>query len=155
MSERTPQQRGRSSNRAGRAWQRACAVWLRRYYPAADVIPAHQRGDVGGCGDVNVECKAEAKWNNLASHMAQTTADATARGLPAGIVWAKRVGALGGDEFGQTRTSGSADPGAGYIIMTPDAFWQQRLELDRLQRLEDAVRLLHPSTVVPYAGEAS
>jgi hypothetical protein len=120
---RTRPEIGRAARRKGVAWQRLCAEALRTAgYPAAEVVPSNGRGDITGCGDINVECKADADWRNLSAHIAQSEGDAQARDLPDACVWKKR--------------NGAADPLDGYVITGARGFWEMRAEYDRLQLVE-------------------
>ena len=126
----TPEQRGRSNQRAGKKFQRDCALALRKlYWPHADVIPSHERGDVGGCGDVNVECKATADWRDLAAHIMQSIGNAESRGLTQSLVWKKRVG--------------YTDPMDGYIVLNPRVWWELWHRVERLEGVDaEMTRLL-------------
>jgi hypothetical protein len=112
--------RGRSNRTKGNTWMRQCVTALRANgWPHTEIIPSNGRGDLTGCGDLNVECKDEQAWNNLAAHLEQSRADADRKELPTFIVWRKRRGV--------------SDPMAGYVVMTASQFWADRKELERLE----------------------
>jgi hypothetical protein len=107
------------------------------------VIPSNERGDVGGCGDVNVECKNEAGWNNLAAHIEQTLGNAQDRGLPDSIVWRKRLG--------------FPSPLSGYIVVDPEVYWAMRRRLEGLQaeaaEYERLLRKVADMAIVEVRGD--
>jgi hypothetical protein len=142
----TPAQRGRNATAKGKRFNRDCALKLRELgWPHADVIPSNERGDIGGVGDINVECKDHADWRDLAAHIRQTMDDAAARGLPDSIVWKKRVG--------------YADPMSGYIVIAPRVFWSMRRRMEELETTDaEYQRLLErvaEAVTLEVRGEAS
>jgi hypothetical protein len=117
------QQQGRSSQRAGRSFNRDAAAALRKNgWPNADVAAANQRGDINGAGDINVECKTHRDWRDLAAHIGQAARDAAARDLPTYVVWRKR--------------HGYSDPMEGYCVMLARDFWRERQRMEELEAVE-------------------
>jgi hypothetical protein len=112
--------RGRSNRTKGNTWMRQCVTALRANgWPNTEIVPSNGRGDLTGCGDLNVECKDEQASNNLAAHLEQSRLDADRKALPTFIVWRKR--------------RGNVDPMAGYVVMTASQFWSDRKEVEALE----------------------
>ena len=115
--------RGRSNRAKGNEWMRRCVRALRANgFPHADIIPSHGRSDIGGVGDLAIECKNEATWAHLSASLEQVDRDALWRDLPMGIVWRKR--------------HGWADPMDGHIVITPRKWWEHWTEHQRLEAVE-------------------
>lgn len=112
----TEKQREGARNRAaGKAWQLACAAWLRDHgYPNAAYEIRHGSSDILGTGDLAVECTLE-PWDGLWRKLGQARRDAEARGLVLACVWKKRRRQAG--------DMGSADPGEGWVAMTAEQFF--------------------------------
>lgn len=126
---------GRTAARRGKAWHTACIRALRTetyldetgrpapFYPNAEKTWSYHRGDITGVGDVNLECKAEQGWNNLASHIAQARFDAERLDVPEYAVWRPAAGKVN-------------QPMDGFIIMNPRNYFERRKEIERLEAVE-------------------
>lgn len=124
---RTPQQIGASNRRAGKAWQLACAAWLRAHgYSAAEYVTRNGVNDLSGTGDVAVECTL-AGWDQIYLKLGQAKRDAKYRGLDVACVWKKYVPKDG---------RGRSDPGFGAIVISPVDFWGLMRDLEAYRQAE-------------------
>jgi hypothetical protein len=120
--KRTPQQVGRLNRRAGKAWQMACAQWLRdHHYPNAAYEIRDGSSDIIGTGDMAVEC-TKTGWDQIWAKLRQAERDGTARGLDLSCVWKKR--------------NGATSAGEGVVLMRAEKFWGLMADLDAYQRTE-------------------
>jgi len=119
---RTPQQIGSANRRAGKAWQLACANWLRGHgFPHAEYIVRNGSSDISGTWDIAVEATVTT-WDKIWIKLDQAARDGRNRGLDIWCVWRKRTGAT--------------DPGEGAIVMPARLFWPLMADLDAYQRAE-------------------
>lgn len=113
---------GRRVQRAGKAWQKSAAQWLREHaWPHAGYEVRQGRGDIIGTWDLSVECTT-CRWDDIWVKLAQSERDAKARGLDLACVWKRR--------------HGSADPGAGAVLMTAKSFFPMIRQLESLDKRE-------------------
>jgi hypothetical protein len=122
VAKRTPQQIGRLNHRAGKAWQMACAQWLRDHpYPNAAYEIRDGSSDIIGTGDIAVEC-TKTGWDQIWAKLRQADRDGHARGLDLACVWKKR--------------NGMTSPGSGAVLMYAEQFWPLMADLDAYRRAE-------------------
>lgn len=115
--------RGRSNRRKGYAWMRRCVLSLRMNgFPHADIIPSHGRSDIGGVGDLAVECKDVATWSHVSDELRQAARDARFRDLADYILWRKR--------------HGFPDPMDGYCLMDARSWWEHWKRHQELEAVE-------------------
>jgi hypothetical protein len=113
---------GRYNDRAGRAWEKACAEWLREtgLYPHAEQNPRGTVSDLSGTGDVAAECTVKV-WEEMWRKLVQAEKAADARGLPWPAVWKRATGGR---------------PGEGFVIMRALDFWHMAKRLDGYEARE-------------------
>ena len=115
---------GTSGNQKGKAWMRRCirALWSIGY-KGAEVIPGHGRADIGGIGDLAIECKDEATWEHLSHAWDQAEEAVRFRSdVSVGVVWRKRWG--------------YPDPLDGWIVIGARKWWEHWAEHQRLEAVE-------------------
>jgi hypothetical protein len=125
---------GRYNDRAGRAWETACARALTDsgHFPSAAPMPRGTPGDLSGTWDVSVECTVS-PWSKMWQKMGQASHAAAFRGLPYWCVWRKRNQEPG--------LLGSTDPMDGAVLTSPRVWWHVVARLEAYERAEmDAER---------------
>ena len=116
----TPQQRGRSNRRAGKAWQQQCAAHAREHgWPGAEYQIRNGASDLTGTGSIAVECTLEG-WDKIWIKLDQAERDARARDADWWCVWKKRAG--------------KGDPGQGAWIMPAHVGMALVQRVDGLER---------------------
>jgi hypothetical protein len=134
MTTRTPQQIGANNKRAGKAWELACADWLRRHgFPNASREVRNGRSDILGIGDMALETTITT-WRMIWQKLGQAERDAKTRDLTDFCVWRKHTKIIDPDT-GKT-IPGVADPGEGAVIMPARIFWPLMADLDAYRRAE-------------------
>lgn len=116
---------GTRNRTAGNTWNRGCVVYLRRWWQTAERQLHSHRSDVGGIGDLAIECTIE-PWAQIWKKLRQAEDDA--QGLPF-MVWKKHNRAPG--------DVGEGDPGEAAVV------FRARVIFPLLHRLEELEKALH------------
>ena len=122
---------------AGHNWNRAAVLYLRQWWPAAERQLHAGRGDIGGIGNLVVECTIE-PWAQIWKKLRQAEHDAQAEddwkwepGRPAAVpfcVW-KKPNRGAGEPAG-------ADPGQAAVIFRASVIFPLLARLEQLERRE-------------------
>ena len=117
---------GTRNRAAGNTWNRACVIYLRRWWPTAERQLHSHRSDVGGIGDLAIECTIE-PWAQIWKKLRQAEADSG--GLPF-MVWKKhnRAPSDPGDS-----NRGEADPGEAAVVFRARTIFPLLARLEQLE----------------------